>query len=236
MCTVACLGVTGTLAKTLRTANPIESMISIARTTTGNVQCWCDGEMRRRWCAAGMLEAEQSLRRVRGHTQMPALVAQIRATPSASLRPKTTPSHPARYWTRCMTPGTTTRSDINRELDIVRPTTREVPRMPRHRRLAVTSTEQTWPRIRVCRVTLMDRACSPTGDRREATCFMPLVPSLHSGRRNGASTIQASDQTASTDVGHASASPRLVPSRPAVGLVSSGRSAFSAAALGNRPQ
>ena len=79
MFTVARLGVTGRLAKTLRTTNPIESMISIARTTTGNVKRWRDGEMRRRWCAAGMLEAEKSFRRVKGHTQMPALVAQLRA-------------------------------------------------------------------------------------------------------------------------------------------------------------
>ena len=54
-------------------------MISIARTTTGNVKRWRDGEMRRRWCAAGMLEAEKSFRRVKGHTQMPSLVAQLRA-------------------------------------------------------------------------------------------------------------------------------------------------------------
>ena len=79
MFTVARLGVTGSLAKTLRTTNPIESMISITRTTTGNVKRWRDGEMCRRWCAAGMLEAEKSFRRVKGHTQMPALVAQLRA-------------------------------------------------------------------------------------------------------------------------------------------------------------
>jgi len=79
MFTIRRLGVTGTLAKTLRSTNPIESMISIARTTTGNVKRWRDGQMRRRWCAAGMLEAEQSFRRVRGYKQMPALVAQLRA-------------------------------------------------------------------------------------------------------------------------------------------------------------
>ncbi len=38
MFTVARLGVTGRLAKTPRSTNPIESMISIARTTTGNVK------------------------------------------------------------------------------------------------------------------------------------------------------------------------------------------------------
>jgi len=79
MFTVRRLGVTGTLLKTLKSTNPIESMISIARTTTSNVTRWRDGEMRRRWCAAGMLEAEKSFRRVRGYRQMPALIAQLRA-------------------------------------------------------------------------------------------------------------------------------------------------------------
>jgi transposase-like protein len=78
MFTVQRLGVTGTLFKTLMSTNPIESMISIARTTTSNVKRWRDGEMRRRWCAAGMLQAEKSFRRVRGYRQIPALVAQLR--------------------------------------------------------------------------------------------------------------------------------------------------------------
>jgi len=79
MFTVRRLGVTGPLARSLRSTNPIESMISTARVTTGNVKRWRDGEMRRRWCAAGMLEAEKSFRRVKGHAQMPALVAQLQA-------------------------------------------------------------------------------------------------------------------------------------------------------------
>ena len=83
MFTVRRLGVTGTLLRTLMSTNPIESMISIARTTTGNVKRWRDGEMRRRWCAAGMLEAEKSFRRVKGYRQMPALVAQLRAHANA---------------------------------------------------------------------------------------------------------------------------------------------------------
>jgi transposase-like protein len=43
--TVARLGITGTLAKTLTSSNPIESMISIARTTNRNVTRWRDGQM-----------------------------------------------------------------------------------------------------------------------------------------------------------------------------------------------
>src|SRR3954447_16349229 len=50
MFTVTRLGITGTLARTLTTSNPIESMISIARTTNRNVTHWgATG----RWCCAG---------------------------------------------------------------------------------------------------------------------------------------------------------------------------------------
>ena len=75
MFTVRRLGINGTLAKTLTCTNMIESMISIAKTTTRNVKRWRDeGDMRRRWCAAGLAEAESKFRRVRGHTQLPHLV------------------------------------------------------------------------------------------------------------------------------------------------------------------
>ena len=78
MFTVRRLGIDGTLARTLVCTNMIESMISIARTTTSNVKRWRDeNDMRRRWCAAGMAEAERKFRRVRGHKQMPALVAAL---------------------------------------------------------------------------------------------------------------------------------------------------------------
>ncbi len=79
MFTVRRLGIDGTVARTLVCTNMIESMISIARTTTRNVKRWRDeGDMRRRWCAAGMHEAERRFRRVRGHKQMPALVTALR--------------------------------------------------------------------------------------------------------------------------------------------------------------
>ena len=79
MFTVASMGITGTLARTLVCTNVIESMISICRTTSRNVKRWQDqGDMRRRWCAAGLLEAEKKFRRLRGHRQMPQLVAALR--------------------------------------------------------------------------------------------------------------------------------------------------------------
>ena len=78
MFTVRRLGIDDTLARTLVCTNMIESMISIARTTTRNVKRWRDeNDMRRRWCAAGMAEAERKFRRVRGHKQMPQLVTAL---------------------------------------------------------------------------------------------------------------------------------------------------------------
>ena len=77
MFTVRRLGINGRLAATLTNTNCIESMISIARDTTHNVKRWRDGKMIKRWCAAGMLNAERSFRRLKGHKQMPALIAAL---------------------------------------------------------------------------------------------------------------------------------------------------------------
>jgi putative transposase len=91
MFTVTRLGITGALARTLTTSNPIESMISIARTTNRNVTHWRDGQMVLRWTAAGMLNAQRSFRRVRGFKQMPQLVAALHrhARPNTAHRPET---------------------------------------------------------------------------------------------------------------------------------------------------
>jgi putative transposase len=78
MFTVRRLGVGGRLALTLTSTNCIESMISVARTAMGRVKRWKDGSMKKRWVAAGMLEAERSFRRIKGCKQMPVLVAAIR--------------------------------------------------------------------------------------------------------------------------------------------------------------
>jgi transposase-like protein len=78
MFTVRRLGVNGRLAATLTNTNCIESMISVARTTTRNVKNWKDGSMKKRWVAAGMLEAERNFRRVRGCKEMPTLVNALR--------------------------------------------------------------------------------------------------------------------------------------------------------------
>jgi putative transposase len=78
MFTARRLGVTPKLAKNLTNTNCIESMISIARRTTGRVTRWKDGSMKKRWVAAGMLEAERSFRRIKGYKDLPAFVAALR--------------------------------------------------------------------------------------------------------------------------------------------------------------
>jgi transposase-like protein len=77
--TVLRLGVPPTLARTLRSTNTIESMISICREHAGNVKRWQDGTMALRWCAAGMVEAGKQFRRVNGHLHLPALRAALEA-------------------------------------------------------------------------------------------------------------------------------------------------------------
>jgi len=64
--TVLRLGVPPTLARTLRSTNAIESMISVCRDHAANVKRWRDGQMALRWCAAGMIEAAKQFRRVNG--------------------------------------------------------------------------------------------------------------------------------------------------------------------------
>ena len=71
--TVLRLGVPPTLARTLRSTNSIESMISIARNHSMNVKNWQNGNMALRWCAAGMIEARGQFRRVNGHLHLSAL-------------------------------------------------------------------------------------------------------------------------------------------------------------------
>jgi putative transposase len=75
--TVTRLGVKGKLKKTLASTNPCESMIECVRRTSRNVKHWQNGEMCLRWTAAGMLEAEQQLRRVIGHAEIAKLALAV---------------------------------------------------------------------------------------------------------------------------------------------------------------
>jgi len=71
------LGITDKLATTLCSTNPCESMIEIVRYTQRNVKRWQDGDMRKRWTAAGMLVAEQQFRRIIGYRDLATLVIAI---------------------------------------------------------------------------------------------------------------------------------------------------------------
>jgi putative transposase len=86
--TVNRLGIPPTLARTLRSTNPVESMIEICRDHSANVKRWRDGQMTLRWCAAGMAEAAKQFRKVNGFLHLPALrkaleaeVARMAVTP-----------------------------------------------------------------------------------------------------------------------------------------------------------
>ncbi len=87
MFTVRRLGIGDRLARTLTSTNPIESMISVGRSTTHNVKRWRDGTMVKRWAAAGMLNAERSFRRVKGCKDMPKLVEALRRHVGADVIP-----------------------------------------------------------------------------------------------------------------------------------------------------
>lgn len=82
--TVARLGVPPTLARTVRSTNPIESMIEICRDHCTNVKRWKNGTMALRWCAAGMVEARKQFRRVNGHLHLRALRSALEAHVNAT--------------------------------------------------------------------------------------------------------------------------------------------------------
>ena len=85
--TILRLGVPPTLARTLRSTNAIESMISICRHHARNVKRWRDGQMALRWCAAGMVEAGKQFRRVNGHLHLPKLRAALDAEITGTVTP-----------------------------------------------------------------------------------------------------------------------------------------------------
>ena len=88
------LGIGGQLAKTLCSTNPCESMIEIVRSTHRNVKRWQDGDMRKRWTAAGMLVAEQQFRRIIGYRDLAKLVIAIeRHADRVKLTNATTATH-----------------------------------------------------------------------------------------------------------------------------------------------
>ena len=83
------LEIGGQLAKTLSSTNPCESMIEIVRYTQRNVKHWRDGDMRKRWTAAGMLVAEQQFRRIIGYRDLAKLVIAIEHHATLAAAPPT---------------------------------------------------------------------------------------------------------------------------------------------------
>jgi transposase-like protein len=77
--TVVRLGVPELLRRTLATTNPIESSLDIVNTLTRRVKHWREGDMRQRWCTAGLMRAEEKFRRVKGYRQIPQLLAAMDA-------------------------------------------------------------------------------------------------------------------------------------------------------------
>jgi putative transposase len=67
------LGPPPTLARTFRSTNAVESMISICRDHASNVKRSRDGQMALRWCAVGMVWAGKQFRRVNGHLHLRSL-------------------------------------------------------------------------------------------------------------------------------------------------------------------
>jgi len=76
--TVIGLGLSERLQRSLTTTNAAESLISRTRHVKRNVKRWRGGKMMLRWVAAGVLEAVKGFRRLKGHRDMPTLVAKLR--------------------------------------------------------------------------------------------------------------------------------------------------------------
>jgi transposase-like protein len=75
--TVQRLGASERLRRTLGSTNPCESMIEIVRRVQRNVKRWRGGDMRLRWTAAGMLEAERQFRRIIGYRDLARLAVAV---------------------------------------------------------------------------------------------------------------------------------------------------------------
>ena len=76
--TIHRLQVNGALRRSLLSTNCIESMFSTARYLTRNVKRWSKEEQMERWLAASLLQAEKTMRRLPGYTQMPKLIVALR--------------------------------------------------------------------------------------------------------------------------------------------------------------
>jgi len=76
--TVLRIALPPTLRRTFATTNAIENLNGSLRRTSRNVKRWKDEGMIRRWVALGIAEAQKGFHRVKGHKDMPSLVAGLR--------------------------------------------------------------------------------------------------------------------------------------------------------------
>lgn len=83
--TVIRLGLGGWLLKTLRSTNPIENLQGTIQRIVRNVKRWRGGAMAQRWCVTALVEAEKRFRRVKGHREMPQLIAALDALVSKNV-------------------------------------------------------------------------------------------------------------------------------------------------------
>lgn len=67
------------LCKSIATTNTIESVFSMVRRVTRRVSTWKNGDMRLRWCASGLLDAESRLGGIRGRKHLPRLAESLAA-------------------------------------------------------------------------------------------------------------------------------------------------------------
>ena len=75
--TLQALGVAGALYRTLCSTNPIENLNGAIAEYTHHVKRWRGGRMILRWVGAAMAEAATHFRRIRGHDDLPKLVAAL---------------------------------------------------------------------------------------------------------------------------------------------------------------
>jgi transposase-like protein len=78
--TLIALGVRGSLQRTLCSTNPIENLNGTVRRVSRNVKRWRGGSMALRWTVSALMRAETKFRWVKGHADMPCLVAALDAT------------------------------------------------------------------------------------------------------------------------------------------------------------
>jgi transposase-like protein len=71
------LGIQSALYRTLRSTNAIENLNGGVATYTRNVKRWRGGRMILRWVGAALAEVQKGFRRVRGHDDLPKLIAAL---------------------------------------------------------------------------------------------------------------------------------------------------------------